>query len=261
VFQTETRVVADVGDITDAANTQDTWLSNFAERNLDWKKLMYNRYNDFLKALDSSGRVREMIKQHHTAQQRKTKATKKLGNLRQHYPKLQAILSDSTGSEKWMRITAIPNQTSRDPGLAKRCLNLAYVNRLTKLNRKSKVNMWYTSRDFQEAKTLFDKGCPQLEEGINYEAMGLKLYRGLVMPLSYYLGMDDCNNANRFGPSHLQYRLPTIGYGRLTMEYRLPTMGDPYHLHLPIRARLSHRQHHESRVKKRKMMTATLEGF
>jgi hypothetical protein len=185
------------GDITDAANAQVAWLSNFAERNLDWKKLKYKRYNDFLKALDSSGRVREMIKQHHTAQQRKTRATKKLGDLWQHYPELQEILSDSSGSEKWMRLTAIANQTSRDPGLAKRCLNLAYVNRLTKLNRKSKANKWYTSGDFQEAKKLLDNDCPQLEEGIDYEAMGLKWYRGLVMPLSYYPGMDDRNHANR----------------------------------------------------------------
>jgi hypothetical protein len=141
------------GDITDAINTQVTWLSNFVERNLDWKKLKYKRYNEFLKAFDSSGRVREMIKQHHTAQQRKARATKKLGDLWQHYPELQEILSNSSGSEKWMRLTAIANHTSRDPGLAKRYLNLAYVNHLTKLNRKSKVNKWYTSGNFQEAKS------------------------------------------------------------------------------------------------------------
>jgi hypothetical protein len=75
-----------------------------------------------------------------------------------------------------MRLTAIANQTSRDPGLAKRCLNLAYVNRPTKQNRKSKVNKWYTSGDFPEPKKLLDNGCLQLEEGINYVAMGLKWY-------------------------------------------------------------------------------------
>jgi len=183
-------------DIRDAANAEVAWLANFAERNLDSKKLKYKRYNDFLKALDSSGRVKEMIKQHHTAQHRKIRATKKLGNLWQHYPELQEILRDSSRSEKWMRLTVIANQTSRDPGLAKRCLNLAYVNRLTKLNHKSKANKWYTSGDFQEAKKLLDNGGPQLEEGINNEAMGLKWYRVLVMPLSYYPGMDDRNNAN-----------------------------------------------------------------
>jgi hypothetical protein len=143
-----------VGNIPDAANAQVAWLSNFVERNLDWKKLKYKRYNDFLKALDSSGRVRQMIQQHHTAQHKKARATKKLGELGQHYPELQEILSDSSGSEKWMRLTAIANQTSRDPVLAKRCLNLAYVNRLTMLNHKSKENKWYTSGDFQEAKKL-----------------------------------------------------------------------------------------------------------
>jgi len=50
------------GDITSTTDTQVTWLSNFMERNLDWKKSKYKRYDDFLKALDSSGRVSEIIK-------------------------------------------------------------------------------------------------------------------------------------------------------------------------------------------------------
>jgi hypothetical protein len=49
------------------------WLSNFAERNLDWKKLKYKGYNDFIKALDSSGSLREMVKQYNSAQQRKAR--------------------------------------------------------------------------------------------------------------------------------------------------------------------------------------------
>jgi len=59
--------------------------------------------------------------------------------------------------------------------------------------------MLYTSGAFQEAKMLLDNGCPELEEGIDYEAMGLKWYWGLVMPLSYYPGMDDHNHANQLG--------------------------------------------------------------
>jgi hypothetical protein len=42
---------------------------------------------------------------------------------------------------------------------------------------------------------LLENGCPQLEEGIDYKAMGLNRYRGLVIPLKYYLGMDDRNIA------------------------------------------------------------------
>jgi len=44
---------------------------------------------------------------------------------------------------------------------------------------------------------LLDNDYPQLEEGINYEAIGPKWYRGLVMPLRDYPGMDDCHHANR----------------------------------------------------------------
>ena len=184
------------GNITNATNAQVAWLSNFAERNLGWNKFKFKLYNNFLKALNGSGRVWEVIKQHHTSQQRKTRAMKMLGNLCQYYPDIQEILSGSSGSEKWMRLTTIANQTSRDPGLAKRCLNLVYVICVTKLNWKSKANKWCTSGDFQEAKQLLDNDCPQLEEGIDYEVMGRKWYQGLVMPLGYYPGMDDRNHPN-----------------------------------------------------------------
>jgi len=56
------------------------------ERILHWKKLKYWQYNDFLKALGSSGRIWEIIMQHYSAQQRKTQATKMLGDLWQYYP-------------------------------------------------------------------------------------------------------------------------------------------------------------------------------
>jgi hypothetical protein len=82
---------------------------NFAERFFDWKKLKYMRYNAFLKALDSSGRVREMIQQPHTAQQRKTQAMKNLGDFWQHYPKRQEFLTDSSGGKKCVKLTAIAN--------------------------------------------------------------------------------------------------------------------------------------------------------
>jgi len=87
------------GDITDTANTQVVSLSNFVGRNIDWMTLKYKWYHDFPNAVDSSGRVPEMIKQHHTAQQRKTRAMKKLGDRWQYYPRLQEILDDSIESE------------------------------------------------------------------------------------------------------------------------------------------------------------------
>jgi len=80
--------------------------------------------------------------------------------------------------------------------LAKRCLNRTYVNCLIKLSQKSKANKWYISGDFQEAKKLLDNGYPRLVEGIDYKAMGFKWYRGLLMPLTYYLAMDDHDYTN-----------------------------------------------------------------
>jgi len=138
-----------------------------------------------------------MIKQYHSAQQRKTQAIKKLGDLWQHYSKLQEILGNSSGSKQWLRLTVIANQSPREAKLANRCLNHIYVNCLTKINQKSRVKKWYIFRDFQQAKKLLDNGCPQLEEGIDYEARGLKWYQGLVIPHVYNPRMDDCNHTNR----------------------------------------------------------------
>jgi len=36
-------------------------VSNFVERILNWKQLKYEQYNDFLEALDSSGRAQQII--------------------------------------------------------------------------------------------------------------------------------------------------------------------------------------------------------
>jgi len=184
-------------NITDAANTQVAWLSNLVERNLDWTKLKCKRYNDILNAIDSSDMVREMITQLDCMKQRKTWATKKRGNLRQYNSEVPEILQDSIGIEKWMESTAIANQTSWDSGLAKRCLNCAYVKCLTKLNWKFNTNKWYTSSNFQEARRLLDIGCPPVKEEIKYKDIGLKSYRGLVMPLSYYPSLVNCNHTNR----------------------------------------------------------------
>jgi len=60
-----------------------------------------------------------------------------------------------------------------------------------------KANGWYISGDFEAAKQLLDNGCPQLENAINYEAMGPKWYRVVVMHLNDYAGLDDHNHANQ----------------------------------------------------------------
>jgi len=119
-----------------------------------------------------------------------------------------------------MRLTSMANQTSRDSGLARKCLNLAYVNCRTKLNRMSRANKWYTSGDLQEAKKLLDNACPQLEEGINYEAGRLKWYQGLAMPLSYYPAMDDGNNANQLRT--ISPSVPPANHGILPADHGIP---------------------------------------
>jgi len=136
----------------------------FARRIIDCKMLKYKRYKDFLDPPDSSCRVRDMINQHHSAQQWKTRVTKKLGDLGQQYPEFQEILTNPNGTEKWIPLPAIVNQTSRDPMFAKRCLNCTYVNHPSRLNRKSKLNKWYTSGHILEGIKRFDNGCSQLDE-------------------------------------------------------------------------------------------------
>jgi hypothetical protein len=90
------------GNITDPINAQVAWLSNIALRNLDWMKLRYKRYRDFRKTLDCSGRLRKIIQQHDSAQQRTTPASNKQRDLWQQYPELLEIRTGCRRIEKWI---------------------------------------------------------------------------------------------------------------------------------------------------------------
>jgi len=100
------------------------------------------------------------MKKYHSAKLRKIRVTKKLRDLWQHDPELEEILIDTCGSEKWLQLMLISGYLSSDPKLAKTCLNCAYVNHLTKFNRKSKAIKRYTAGDIHDADKLRDNGCP-----------------------------------------------------------------------------------------------------
>ncbi|KAF8241920.1 hypothetical protein K440DRAFT_640836 [Wilcoxina mikolae CBS 423.85] len=190
-----------LADINEVSNVQVIWLSKFEENNAGSRDLDYKRYYDYLRTIDSSGQVREMAKQHNTAQRNKDHAMKQLGDYCQQSSELMEILNEGDGSEKWLLLTALATQTSKDPELAKRCLNYAYVSHIIKLGGKSKPNRWYTSADFKEAKASLEKGCPVVNEEINLRRMGLKLYRGLVMPVAYYPFKEDKSHPRTLLPS------------------------------------------------------------
>ncbi|KAF8253562.1 hypothetical protein K440DRAFT_641839 [Wilcoxina mikolae CBS 423.85] len=127
-------------DIYEVSNAQVAWLSMFEENNTGWKELGYKRYYDYLRTIDSSGRIREIVKQHNTMQKNKDCATKKLEDYWQQSPELLEILNEGDGSEKWLRLSALATQTTKDSELAKRYLNYVYVSHIIKLGWKSKVN-------------------------------------------------------------------------------------------------------------------------
>ncbi|KAF8241224.1 hypothetical protein K440DRAFT_646639 [Wilcoxina mikolae CBS 423.85] len=148
--------------------------------------------------MDSSGRIREMVKQHNTAQNNKDCATKKLGYYWHQSPELLEILNEGDGTTR----------TAKYPQLAKLYLNYAYVSHIINLGWTSKVNRWFTSADFKEAKGSFEKGCPVVNQEINLEIMGSKLYRGVVMPVAYYLFLEEqcCTRTHSLSappPNHL----------------------------------------------------------
>jgi hypothetical protein len=89
-------------DITKSANVLFTSQSHNSERDLDWKKLKYKGYSNLLQAFISPSRVRGMIHQYCSAQQRKITAMKKLGDLGQYYPECLDIPSNRSRSERWM---------------------------------------------------------------------------------------------------------------------------------------------------------------
>ncbi|KAF8247561.1 hypothetical protein K440DRAFT_643633 [Wilcoxina mikolae CBS 423.85] len=84
------------------SNTHVVWLSELLDNNAGWRELGYKRYYDYLRIIDSSGWVREMIKQYNTMQKNMDCATKNLGEYWQHSPKLLEILNEGNSSEKWL---------------------------------------------------------------------------------------------------------------------------------------------------------------
>jgi len=70
-----------IGDSVNAANSLLILLWHFTERHCDWMNMKSKQHNNFLKVLNSIGRVSEMINEYHFAQQRKTWATTILGDL------------------------------------------------------------------------------------------------------------------------------------------------------------------------------------
>ncbi|KAF8248754.1 hypothetical protein K440DRAFT_641857 [Wilcoxina mikolae CBS 423.85] len=72
-------------------------LSKFEEVNAGWGELGYKRYYDYLRTIDSSGWVREMVKQHNTTQKNKDCVTKKLKDYWQQSPKLLELLNKDNG--------------------------------------------------------------------------------------------------------------------------------------------------------------------
>ncbi|KAF8241345.1 hypothetical protein K440DRAFT_644067 [Wilcoxina mikolae CBS 423.85] len=157
-------------DIHEVSNGKVAWLSEFEENNAGWRELGYKRYYDYLRTIDSYGLVREMVKQHNTAQKNMDCATKKLGDYWQQCAKLLEILNDGDGN----------------PELAKGCLNYAVFSRIIKLGRTFKVNSWYMYADFKEAKAILEK-----------------LYRELVMPVAYDPCKEDQSCTRALSPSAL----------------------------------------------------------
>ncbi|KAF8253227.1 hypothetical protein K440DRAFT_643209 [Wilcoxina mikolae CBS 423.85] len=88
--------------IHEVSNVQVAWLSEFEKNNTGWRELGHKRYYDYLRTIDSSGRIREMVKQHNTTQNNKDRVTKKLGDYWQQSPELLEILNEGDGSEKWL---------------------------------------------------------------------------------------------------------------------------------------------------------------
>ncbi|KAF8244847.1 hypothetical protein K440DRAFT_635736 [Wilcoxina mikolae CBS 423.85] len=85
-------------DIHEVSNSQVEWLSEFEANNAGWRELGYKRYYDYLRTIDSSGQVREMVKQHNTVQRNQDHAMKTLRDYWQQSPELLEILNEGDGN-------------------------------------------------------------------------------------------------------------------------------------------------------------------
>jgi hypothetical protein len=96
------KIYALFGDISDATHTKVTCISRFTKTNIDWKKLQYMKYNDFVMDLHCFSTVMDIVAPHQSTQQREIWATKKPEDFWPHNPELQEILTNSRGNEQWI---------------------------------------------------------------------------------------------------------------------------------------------------------------
>ena len=101
---------------------------------------------------------------------------------------------------------------------------------------------------------MLDNGCPQLQEGIHYKAMGLEWYWGIVMTFSYYPGIDDGNNTNW---------LYTISLSALPADHGIPpaTHGISVLPPSPDKSKMLPPPTVSTEGKEWKWMSGTLEGL
>ncbi|KAF8243943.1 hypothetical protein K440DRAFT_611128 [Wilcoxina mikolae CBS 423.85] len=142
-----------------------------------------------------------------TTQHPKERAMEKVNRNWHGSPELIEILSESDGTTKWVQLSALAHITPNNAELAKKCLNCAYVGRLTGPGH-SQVNKWYTVGDLRQAKNLVENPRQKLERPVDCERMGLKWYRGLIMPGCYYPGKEDHPHSSPVPPEHDGLLLP-----------------------------------------------------
>ena len=182
-----------VGEIGDKANEQAAWLSGFESKQGHWKKCGYSSYEEYLPTIDASGRVRRMIEAHSRTVERRDRSSQRVMEYWPKSPELHELIRKEDGEEKWQRLSHLAHLTENRPDLAKKCLNLAYANRLAKRKKKKKDTRWFVSADFKEAQNLLgqigDKEALSLN--LDLDAFELKFWRGILMPVDLYPGQVD----------------------------------------------------------------------
>lgn len=185
-----------VSDVGERCNELVAWLSSFEVEQESWRRSGYSSYKAYLCSIDTSGRLRQMIDAHSKTVARRNKADQNIRKYWPDTPELHELLNRKDGEQKWQRLSHLTRLTKDQPELAKECLNRAYVERLTKRDRKREDTRWFISADFRRAQELADQVNDREETDleVDIDAFRLKFWRGILMPAHLHLGHADLDS-------------------------------------------------------------------
>ena len=186
----------------DNGNALVAWISSQERTQDHWRKLGHISYDDYLKAIDPSNKVRTMLALHEQTTRRKKGSEATVQRCWAGFPELLELVSRTECESRWRAVAALARATENAPDVAKFCLNKSILERVKHNKDGRRATKAFLVPDFIEAKKMAESidraTCPwDAETYSGVSQYKLKVYRGVLMSTENHRGLVDPPRAAR----------------------------------------------------------------